>query len=89
MYGKAVTRFLPASRNRLTEYSFVRLETGVWELALPALYAELFELHEQVLFQKAQQGWQDRSEQDGKKICHCNFTDTEVNEVRKFLADFG
>jgi hypothetical protein len=88
MYAKAVTRFLPASRIRLTGYSFVRLETGVWELALPDLYAKLFELQEPALFKKAQQGWHDRSEQDGKKVCHCNFTDAEVDEVRKFLADY-
>ena len=84
-----MTRILSASRIRLSGYSFARLETGVWELALPDLYAELFELQEPALFRKAQQGWQNKSEQDGKKVCHCNFTDAEVDEVRKFLADFG
>lgn len=88
MYGKAGTRFLPASRHRLTKYSFTRLETGDWELTLPALYAELFERQEPSLFQKAQRGRQDEAEQCGRKIC-CNFTEEEVVKVRKFLADFG
>lgn len=89
MYEKAETRFLSASRHRLSEYRLTRLETGNWALMLPALYAELFERQEPTLFRKAQKGWQDAGKNGGLNVCFCNFTEAEVDEVRKFLADFG
>lgn len=89
MFGKAGTRNLPASRHRLTEHSFTRLDNGVWVLTLPALYAELFERQEPTLFQKTEDGWRDTGEGDGQKECYGAFTEAEVGAVRTFLADFG
>lgn len=89
MQKNAGTHNAPASRRRLTGYRFTKLETDVWELTLPDMYAKLFEQQEPALFQKVQQGWQDKDEQSGMKVCLCNFDEPEVRAVEAFISDFG